>query len=67
MSSVIHIDPAGRRAMDRDYLDVERQGERVQRVATVVNFTSRLEQGACFICEQRGHRASSCPQRRKSK
>ncbi len=63
MSSVVHIDPAGRREMDRrDFLDIERQGMQRARISNVVNFKSRLEMDQCVACGQVGHRASRCKQ-----
>ena len=58
MSSVVHIDPAGRRDMDdrRDYLELHQARPRV---AEVINFTPALEQ-MCSRCLRRGHRASRC-------
>lgn len=64
MSSVVHIDPVGRREMDRDYLDPTHG--RPARVAKVVNFTSRLERGICVACGQVGHRSSRCPNKQQS-
>lgn len=63
MSSIVHIDPAGRREMDshRDYLDMEQRAASNRRISNVVNFTSRLEK-LCTRCGQSGHRASHCPQ-----
>ena len=68
MSSVVYIDPAGRREMDtremdsgRDYLSLEQRAGSARRVANVVNFTSRLE-SQCAKCGRMGHRASKCSQ-----
>ena len=57
MSTVVRIDPAGRREMDRrDYLELNKARPRL---ADVINFTPRLET-QCTRCLQRGHRASRC-------
>jgi hypothetical protein len=60
--SVVRIDPAGRRAMDRDYLDADRRSMARSNISNVVNFKSRLEQDTCVACGKAGHRASKCKQ-----